>query len=175
MFHEFLYSFLVSLASVALSLWAIFIARSSLGTAEASLRVAENTLQQGEEALRQAERVADRERRDWKQRKWFDLYFKANEIYDQLDHFQAKHSSKPASAWGAPELQNEFANLLLEVRRLHSMAAVFPKDPAVDALFKSTVAFHGLNEVFMHDRLRPIADAVEGLRQKALVDTSVLS
>jgi len=40
----------------------------------------------------QAIQVAERDRKDWKQRKWFDLYFSASEIYDSLDRFSCAYS-----------------------------------------------------------------------------------
>ena len=43
-------------------------------------------------SLSQAKQVAGRDRKDWKQRKWFDLYFSASEIYDSLDRFSCAYS-----------------------------------------------------------------------------------
>jgi O-acetylhomoserine/O-acetylserine sulfhydrylase-like pyridoxal-dependent enzyme len=54
-------SILLSVASLLLSLAATFIAGSSLS---------------------QARQVADRDKRDWKQRKWYDLYFQLSETYE---------------------------------------------------------------------------------------------
>jgi hypothetical protein len=143
----------ISVASLLVSLASFFVARSS---------------------LKQAEQVAERARRDWKQRKWFDLYFKASEVYDFLDRFQKQYAAMSPTLWGIPAVQNDFNELMFLVRKLHSMAVVFPKHQVINELLNSTAVFKDRNEAMSDDRLKKIFDAVEGLRVMALVDTSVL-
>jgi len=55
--------------------------------------------------VRQTIQVAERDRKDWKQRKWFDLYFSASEIYDSPDRFSCsyflmyKRGAKGGTVW----------------------------------------------------------------------------
>lgn len=140
----------VAVASLVLSLVALSIAKSSLSSAK---------------------QVAEQEQRDWKQRKWFDLYFQASEFYDHLDRFknQFEHmavaNAEDAKAWN---------DVMFQARRVHSMALVFPKNPAIDKLFAVTAVFENRQEAFSRERLEAVLDAVEGLRQMALVHASVL-
>lgn len=141
----------LALASLAVAVWAVFIARSS---------------------LKQAEQVAAQERRDWVQRQWFELYFKADEFYDALDRFQQKYGTLDQTLRGMVGL--ELDALMMQVRRLHSTAVVFPQNPTVKQLFDATAVFADKNEAFSGERLEMIFEAVEALRQNALVDPSVL-
>jgi hypothetical protein len=62
------------------------------------------------------------------------------------------------------------------VRFVDRIAAVFPKNPEIDALLEATAAFKDMDEATSKKRLSKFFDAVEGIRQKALiVDVSVLS
>src|SRR5229473_5734568 len=75
-------SIMIEVISLLAALAAVWVARSSLS---------------------QAQRVADRDQRDWRQRKWFDLYFKADEAYDALDRFQVLYPGSSSPGWGTPE------------------------------------------------------------------------
>lgn len=111
---------------------------------------------------------------DWRQRKWFELYFKASEVHTSLDHFQGKYGTLSPALWGMPEVRKDWNDLMSLIRDVHSMAAVFPKNPAVLGFIESTAVFKDRDEALSKERLMKIFDAVEGLRRKALVDTSVL-
>jgi hypothetical protein len=126
-------------------------------------------------SLAQAEQVAARDREDWKQRKWFDLYFKADEAYDALDRFQVLYPTTSAPGWDTMEWEREFHELMRAMRTVNRIADVFPKNTQVNALFDATGAFQNPGEAVSKARLQKMFDAVEGLRQKALVkDISVL-
>jgi hypothetical protein len=139
---------MIEAVSLFVALAAVWIARSSLS---------------------QAQRVADRDQRDWRQRKWFDLYFKADEAYDALDRFQTLYSS-----WNPEELEREWNDLMTIMRGVHRMALVFPQTTATAALLSSTAVFKNPQQAASKDCLSKLFDAVEGIRQKALLDTSVL-
>ena len=83
-------------------------------------------------SLVQARLVSDRDRRDWRQRKWFDLYFKANEAYDSLERFQGRYDSTRDESG---EFKADFNAVTSQIRSVHAAAVVFPKDPALDELF----------------------------------------
>ena len=67
-------------------------------------------------SLSQAKRVADRDQEDWKQRKWFDVYFKADEAYDALDRFQVLYPSPSSPGWKTPEWEREYHDLMRIMR-----------------------------------------------------------
>jgi hypothetical protein len=146
-------SLIVSIASLLAAIAAVWIAKSSLA---------------------QARQVAEREQKEWKQRKWFDLYFKADEAYDALDHFRVKYPNSLSPDWGSAQWENDWNDLMRVMRTANRMAVVFPKNAATDALFGSTGAFSDPTEALSRDRLQQLLDAGEELRQKALVDPSVL-
>jgi hypothetical protein len=148
----------VSLASLGVSLAATWIARASLLRAE--------------DSIQQAKQIADRDQRDWRQRKWFDLYLKASEAYDALESFQIRCLDSNYLATG--EWKRGINDLVGLFRRVHAMALVFPVNPVVTELCLSTAAFTGLEEVRSKDRLERIFDVLDKLREKALVDTTVL-
>src|SRR5215469_5500814 len=104
----------------------------SVGLAAASLVVSIAAAWIARSSLSQAKQVADRDRRDWKQRKWFDLYLKANEAYDALDRLQTLYAEGVAT--GTEEFGRDWNNVILLFRELHTMATVFPKNSAIDEL-----------------------------------------
>ncbi len=144
---------LVSMASLLLGVAAVWIARSSLS---------------------QARKFAEQEQRDWRQRKWFDLYFKADEAYDALDHFQVLYPNSSLPEWGSPKWQQDWSDLMRAMRTVNRMAVVFPKSPVIDEVFASTAVFASQDEALSQDRLQQLLNAVEGIRQKSLVDPTVL-
>jgi uncharacterized membrane protein YidH (DUF202 family) len=140
----------VAIASLMVSVAAVFIAWSSLS---------------------QAKQVADRDRRDWKQRKWFDLYFKANEIHDSLDRFQTLYDdATPCTT----EFQKDWNDLMFLIREVQSMAVVFPKNSVIEEFLSCTAVFKDRAEVLSKCRLKKVFNAVEGIRLKALLDPTVL-
>lgn len=146
-------SIIVSVASFLVSVAATWIAWSSLS---------------------QAKQVARHARGEWKQRQWFELYFKANEVSDSLDHFQAQYGTRTPGSWGMPDIQADFNELLFLMRRTCSMAVVFPKTDVLDKLLHTITTFGTMNSAMLPDRLKAMRDAVEELRLKALVDADVL-
>jgi len=140
-------SLAVAIASVLASVAAAWIAKSSLS---------------------QAKQVADRDQRDWKQRKWADMYLKADETYDALDRFHILSDS-----WDTDEREREWSHLIRLIRGAHAMAVVFPHNPAVEAFLSSTAVFKDEKTV-SDDRLSKVFDAVELIRQKALLPATVL-
>lgn len=121
-------------------------------------------------SLDQAKRVADRDSADWKQRKWFELYFEAERAYDALDQIQSQYAdgapSQDSAEWN--KYATQVNSLMLMMRRVHSMAAVIPVLPEVTMLFLNTV-FPNENDLLSADRKSSLFNAVEGIRQKALI------
>ena len=152
------------------SLWigaaSFMVALASLFGAMAAYRVAKS-------ALSQAILVAEREQRDWRQRKWFDLYFKTNEAYDALERFKVMYESSLSHAWNAQQTI-DWNNVMELFREAGAMAVVFPKNDAIDKLF-AAVKLTNPQEAISKGRLNQIQDAMEAIRQKALVDPTVLS
>ena len=122
-------------------------------------------------SLSQAKQVADRDGRDWKQRTWFDLYFKACDFYDALEHFQSQHDS---TSLATVDGTKDFNSLMFLVRRVHNMALVFPQNPVIRSLLLSSAVFENPVEALSKGRLNKISAAVDGLREKARIDTSIL-
>jgi len=152
-----------------LSLWigaaSFMVALASLFGAMAAYRVAKS-------ALSQAILVAEREQRDWRQRKWFDLYFKTNEAYDALERFKVMYESSLSQAWNAQQAI-DWNNVMELFREAGAMAVVFPKNDAIDKLF-AAVKLTNPQEAISKGRLNQIQDAMEAIRQKALVEPTVL-
>jgi DNA-directed RNA polymerase subunit F len=124
-------------------------------------------------SLSQAKQVADRELKDWKQRKWFDLYFRADEAYDALERFQALYPG-PADVL-TEEGKKEWNSLMLVMRAVHRMAGVFPKHPAIEDFLASTAIFKDMNLALSAEQRQKIFDAVDKIREHALIgDLSVL-
>ncbi len=142
----------------------------SLLVATASLIVSLIAAALAKKSLEESKRVADRDSTDWKQRKWFDLYFEAEKAYDALDQFQAQYRD------GAPrrytEGWNDYAReanaLMSTIRRVHAMAAVFPVNSTVDKLFRSAV-FPMEADLLSTERKTLLFDAVQDIREKALI------
>ena len=60
------------------------------------------------------------------------------------------------------------------MRGVHKMAVVFPKNPVIDALLSSTAVFKDQQQAISKDRLSELFKAVEGVRQKALLNVDIL-
>jgi hypothetical protein len=146
----------------------------SLAIAIASLLASVAAVLIAKSSLSQAKQVADRDQKDWRQRKWFDLYFKADEAYDALDRFQALYPSTSSPGWNTAEMQREQHDLMRVMRTVHRIAAVFPQTPVIQGLFDATGVFANMDEATSKDRLSKVFNAVQDIRGKALVDTSVL-
>lgn len=146
----------------------------SLFVSAASLLVGAAAAWIAASSLWQAKQVAEGERRDWKQRKWFDLYLKADEAYDALDHFQTIYPDASSPGWGSTEWEGSWNDLMRVMRTVNRMAVVFPKDSAIDDLFNATAGFTSTDAALSKERLVQLLNAVEGLRQKALINQAIL-
>src|ERR1700676_1895899 len=56
------------------------------------------------------------------------------------------NGSPGESTWGTNEWQKDRNKLMFKIREAHSMAVVFPKDAAIDALFEATAVFKNPGE-----------------------------
>src|SRR5271170_268174 len=106
----------IAVASAAIALVSLFFSVVATRIAKSSLVIADSSLTQAKE-------VADRELRDWRQMKWFDLYFAASEFRDSLDHFQKRYN---AASLGTVSFIKDRNDLMFLFRRVASMAVVFP-------------------------------------------------
>jgi hypothetical protein len=149
-------SHLLSYESVSLTLAAgsLLVSIAAVGMAKSSLSVAKE--------------VAARDRRDWTQQKWADMYLKANETYDALERFSVLADSWDKAAWTV-----EWNNLMRTIRGAHAMAVVFPKSPAIDAFLSATAVFKD-EKVVSQERLSQVLSASELIREHALLPTAVL-
>jgi hypothetical protein len=146
---------------------------ASLGIAIASTFIAKRSLTEAKLAREQGKGIAARAHDDWAQQKWFDLYFKVDQAYNALEQFQTKYlGCNPATLF--PEQAKDYNQLMHIIREAHTMADVFPKNAAIDALFASTTFSNFWGDVLPKERLKSLADALELLREKALMDKSVL-
>ena len=154
--HLFTYnsiSLLVALASLLLGLAAVRISKSSLS---------------------QAEQVAVRDQRDWKQRKWYDLYFKADDAYDAVDHYKTQYPNPLLPNEDDPARIIAWNNLMLTIKTVHRIAMVFPINSAIDALVSATVTFDYTTQTISNDQLTTLFDAVQNIRDISRIDISVL-
>lgn len=140
-------SFLVALASVVVAIAAYWIAKRTLDLAAM----------------------------DWRQRKWVELYFKGNDVYDLMDRFQTNYPD-PSLLGSDQDCTREFNFVMSTMRSLHTMAVVFPRNPEVDKLTDATAIFGGgkTHLAFSKIALNNIAEALEGIRQRCLLETRVL-
>jgi hypothetical protein len=140
----------------------------SLAIAIASLLVSTGSVLIAKNSLLQAKQVADREQREWNERKWVDMYLKANEIYDYLDRFRVLSDS-----WSQEEWQHEWNTLMHRIRQAHALAVVFPINPAIDAFVNATAVFKDRKAISEED-LSKTFNAVELIRDKAKIGSPVL-
>jgi hypothetical protein len=140
----------LSVASMLVSIVALSVARSSLALAS---------------------QVAEQEQIDWKQRKWFDLYFGASEFYSHLERYQTVYEHRQLRTEDDVKDWNE---MMFLIRRVQAMAVVFPKTAAIDEFIAATSVFSDQREAFSKERLKIIFDAVYNLGKKAAVHSSVL-
>jgi len=151
MFHSTTYidiSLLVAVASLIVSVAANWIATRSLREAQ----------------------------RQWRQQKWFDLYFKADDAYDFFDYFRARYQNTVQSQWPEPQWIIDWNDLMRHVRTVHRMAMVFPQTNEIDHLLSATKFAESRQAVNRQQAIEPqhlqqMLDAVEGLRQNVLAKT----
>jgi len=139
----------------------------------AALVIAVWTLKVTLDSLKVTKESIERARMDWAKQKWFDLYFKADQAYNALEEYQALYQScNPAIC--SPQQEKDHNRLMDIFREACTMAAVFPKNQAIDTLFKS-VNFTTVTDALSKDRLKILSDALELLRQKAFINADVLN
>ncbi len=136
-----------------------WVALSALFVAIVALRVAVKTLKDAEDF--------------WKQQKWFDLYAKADEGYDTFDKYRKKYKQLMPNQEQNPDHFEDWGNLMFVTRRVHSMAMVFPKHPAIDKLVKAT-DFSTTANAFEEWRLKLYLEAVQDMRDMAVLDPRIL-
>jgi hypothetical protein len=71
----------------------LFVSVASLVAAIVALVLAKASVRLAESSLTQAQQVAEHELRDWKQRKWFDLYDAAESFITLLERFQVTNEN----------------------------------------------------------------------------------
>jgi hypothetical protein len=117
-------------------------------------------------------KAVDHQRMGWAQQKWFDLYFKADQAYNALERYQTVYQGSNPAMHSTGQMQ-DYNQLMHIFREAHTMAVVFPRNAATDALFANT-KFSNFDDAMSKERLKALADALELLREKALVNKSVL-
>src|ERR1700685_2147107 len=100
-------SLLVALVSLIVAVWSVIVGKQSLKEAQDSAKLAQDS-------LKQAQNVAERERNDWNQRKWFELYVKSNDVYDLLNKFQATYAGPDRINANSTEYRLECNELIMK-------------------------------------------------------------
>ena len=130
-------------------------------------------------ARNDAESIADRAHDEWAQQKWFDLYFKINSAYDAMDKLQADcviQTGRIISVRGGGSYSDRANDVIRLFREIQAMSMVFPKYPAIDRLCDATSKYvDNEMEMLSKQRLKNLMDAMNDIREKALVDGSVLN
>jgi hypothetical protein len=145
----------------------------SLVIAFAALLISWRTLKVTLESLKTTQSAVERARVDWAKQKWFDLYFKVDQAYDTLEEYQTLYQRcNPAIC--SLEQEKDHNKLIGMFREVITMASVFPQNSAIDVLFKN-MRFTSVNEALSKERLKTLRDALELLRQKALLNRDVLN
>jgi hypothetical protein len=128
--------------------------------------------------MKDAKRIADRAHDEWAQQKWFDLYFSANSAYDAMEKLQKDcnlQNGRLLSIQGGGNFPDRANEVICLFREIQAMAMVFPQCPAIDMLCAATSGFvDDPAEMLNKQRLKNLMDAMNDVREKALVDSSVL-
>jgi hypothetical protein len=85
-------------------------------------------------ALRVASKTLKEANEDWKQRKWFDLFFKANEVQNALIRYRKTYDPK----FGSLERQFAWNSLMALVQESYSVAGVSPQSSVVTSFLQAT-------------------------------------
>lgn len=109
----------------------------------------------------------------WKQQKWFDLYAKADEGCDTFELYCKKYKPLLPNPQRSPDHHEDWNNLILITRRVHSMAMVFPQHPAIDKLAKAT-QFNSIETALEEWRRTLYLEAVLDMRDMAVLDPKIL-
>lgn len=159
----------IRMNAIGYSAMSIFIALTSLLVSIAATYFARGS-------FLQSKMIADRDRRDWKQRKWFDLYAKGDEVFDALTYFRTQYDGPTSASWGNKDWSADWNHLIREIKRLHRWAVVFPRTPPIDALIAATGNLGEPAYAVTQEAIDNLFNAVEGVRQQALItDPKILS
>ena len=142
---------------------AVIVSIVSLYLSKASVRISQNSLDLTKE-------LAERDLRDWTQRKWFDLYDSAEIFRTLLEKLQVKYNKPLATT----EFENEVHELTFAARRMLRVACVFPQNPTVNALFACVNKWNLAENLFSKEMAAEYDDAIEGLRQQAKVSAEII-
>jgi hypothetical protein len=153
-------NFWVAVASLVV---AVIVSGVSLYLSRASVRIAESSL-----AL--ATDLAERDLRDWTQRKWFDLYVAAERFRTLLERFQVVYHGPLKT----PEFEKDTHELNFAIRATIPYASVFPENPTIDAYFACIKKWKLDENLFSKEMAADYDDAIEGFRQKARVPADVI-
>jgi hypothetical protein len=141
----------------------------------ANLLVASIAMYLGWLAVKLARQTLKETKDDWKQRKWVELYLKADDAYDALDMYQTQYEN---AAWTIQRTQ-DFNKMMRQMRQARAMAVVFPINPTIEDLIATTtfseISTVAAAEALSKERLAKLLKAVSGLYEKALVSRDVLS
>jgi hypothetical protein len=151
----------LTIASLVIALVSLIFARAAVNIARATLT--------------EARQVAERDRRDWAQRKWFDLYFALNDASNMLERNQKNLRDKRRQDWTEND-SKEWNLTVFELRKVHLMASVFPDDDVViHRLLFDVLKFKSEEEALQEMYLALVLEAQEELRRKSLIDRGVLA
>jgi hypothetical protein len=153
-------NFWVAVASLGV---AVIVSIVSLYLSKASVRISQNSLDLTKE-------LAERDLRDWMQRKWFDLYDAAEVFRTLLDKLQVKYDKELKTI----EFENEVNELTFAARRMIRFACVFPQNPTVNALFSCVNKWNLAENLFSKEMAAAYDDAIEALRQQAKVPSEII-
>jgi hypothetical protein len=161
-------SLLVALVSLIVAVWSVIVGKQSLKEAQDSAKLAQDS-------LKQAQNVAERERNDWNQRKWFELYVKSNDVYDLLNKFQATYAGPDRTNANSTEYRLEFNELIMKFRDLQMLAIVYPQIPPVKKIIEATTGLKDSREsMFDPHRLELLMEVLKDLLEKAQIRTGLL-
>jgi hypothetical protein len=133
-------------------------------------------------AKKDAEGIAEIAHDEWAQQKWFDLYFSTNSAYDAMEKLQKDcivQTGRIISIAGGGTFPDRANVVVILFREIQAMAMVFPKCTTIDMLCAATSGFSddplGPIGLLSKERLKNLMDAMNEIREKALVNSSVLN
>jgi hypothetical protein len=147
------------------------IAAASLVTSIASCWIAQTAKVSADHSLALSQQVAARDREEWRRKLWAELYLKADEAYDLLDAFQVNHKGVPITA----AFYKEKNDLMMLLRRVNSMAIVFPKSLVMEKFFDITGGLAKNDDLLSKDKLDEFFDALENVRHEARIQDPELA
>jgi hypothetical protein len=153
-------NFWVAVASLAV---AVIVSVVSLYLSKTSVRLSEASLKLTKE-------LAERDLRDWTQRKWLDLYVAAENFRTLLERFQAEYDQPLKTL----EFEKDAHDLNFAVRATLPHASVFPQNPTIDAYFDCIRKWKLDENLFSKEMAADYDDAIEGFRQQARVPADVI-